>query len=216
MCECRNFPNQRQCVRLSALAVTETRSCTKGSVFLINYSLTIHSSLSLSRSHPPPSTPNDFHLFPFIFSAVLSFSPFATRRQRTNDEITCNFLPSVLRRELCCFAGFESGMRHRNNYLFILWISPQISLHLFRSWALRLRIFRSGGFQLRSFNDPEVVFWEMTGSSRHGWGLSTISRLGNWSLMTQLVGCWDADAEHDGDKNSAVNHRIARCVRFWR
>lgn len=47
------------------MSVTKTRSCTKGSVFLINYSLTI---LFPSAWH----SQNDFHLFSFS----LSLSPF--------------------------------------------------------------------------------------------------------------------------------------------
>lgn len=49
------------------MAVTETRSCTKGSVFLINYSLTIVCSHSNSQFSPKM-------IFSFSFSFLTSFS----------------------------------------------------------------------------------------------------------------------------------------------
>lgn len=103
-------------------AVTEARSCTKGSVFLINYSLTIarfpsHLTLKWFSSS-----------LPFVLGIV--FSLVGGREMKT--------------------AIFADGERLRNYYLFILWFSPQISLHLFRLFsggeaALSLVIF-SGGF----------------------------------------------------------------------
>lgn len=93
------------------MSVTKTRSCTKGSVFLINYSLTI---LLPSAWH----SQNDFHHFSFSLSLLLFMK---------------HFVSGALFREKLLFCGRRmSRKKHRNNYLFILWISPQISLHLFR------------------------------------------------------------------------------------
>lgn len=107
-CKTLNLPNDSwQCAWWHFIAVTETCSCTKGSVFLINYS------------------PTSLHSILLAFWKWFSSFSFRSHSQRV-------FMSGSLRGMLL-FCGWRmSKKKHRNNYLFILRISPQISLLLFR------------------------------------------------------------------------------------